>query len=221
MHIEPGVVDGAKIFLSVATAGVACALTAKATLDTVRAQGLRSTLLRTLIATLIVFCSFEVLWHHPVGVSEVHLILGSTLFLLFGLAPTAIGLSLGLLIQGVFFAPTDLPQLGMNVTTLLMPLFALAALAPQIVKPSTAYVDLSYRQTLKLSLIFQGGVVVWVAFWTLYGQGVNATTLSGLATFAAAYSVVILFEPLLDLGILAAVKGSRLQESLALERNAT
>ena len=221
MHIEPGVVDGAKLFLSVATAGVACVLTAKATLDAVRAHGLRPTLFRTLIATLIVFCSFEVLWHHPVGVSEVHLILGSTLFLLLGLAPTAIGLSIGLLIQSVFFAPTDLPQLGMNVTTLLVPLFALAALAPRIVKPSTAYIDLSYRQTLKLSLIFQGGVVAWVAFWTLYGQGVNTTTLSGLATFASAYSVVILFEPLLDLGILAAVKGSRLQGALALERNAT
>lgn len=221
MHIEPGVVDGAKIFLSVATARVACILTAKATRDTVKAHGLRTTLFRTLITTLVVFCSFEVLWHHPVGVSEVHLILGSTLFLLFGLAPTAIGLAIGLLIQGVFFAPTDLPQLGMNVTTLLVPLFALAAISRHIVKPSTPYADLSYRQTLKLSLIFQGGVVAWVTFWTLYGQGVNATTLSGLATFATAYIAVILFEPLLDLGILAAIKGLRLQDSLALERNAT
>jgi hypothetical protein len=110
------------------------------------------------------------------------------------------------LIQGIFFAPTDLPQFGMNLTSLLLPLFAMSVVARQIVKPSTAYVDLSYRQTLKLSLVFQGGVVAWVAFWTLYGQGITAANWEGLASFAAAYSIVILIEPALDLGILAIAK---------------
>ena len=64
------------------------------------------------------FCFFEVLPHHPVGVSEVHLILGSTLLLLFGAGATAIGLAAGLLLQGLLFAQFDLPQYGMNVTTL-------------------------------------------------------------------------------------------------------
>ncbi len=41
----------------------------------------------------------------PVGVSEVHLILGTTLFLMLGAAPAAIGLAAGLLVQGLFFAP--------------------------------------------------------------------------------------------------------------------
>ena len=40
------------------------------------------------------FSFFEVLPHAPVGVSEVHLILGSTLFLILGAAPAAIGLAL-------------------------------------------------------------------------------------------------------------------------------
>ena len=35
--------------------------------------------------------------------------------------------------QGFFFAPADLPQFGMNVTTLLVPLFALTALGLGIV----------------------------------------------------------------------------------------
>ena len=53
-----------------------------------------------------------------------HLILGSTLLLLFGAGAAAIGLAVGLLIQGLFFAQFDLPQYGMNVTTLLLPLGA-------------------------------------------------------------------------------------------------
>ena len=206
MHIEPGVVDGAKILLSVGTASVACALTVKVIIDTLRSDGVSALIKRTLMTTLLVFLSFEVLWHHPVGVSEVHLIMGSTLFLLFGAAPTALGLTLGLFVQGIFFAPTDLPQFGMNLTSLLLPLFAMSLVARQIIKPSTAYVDLSYRQTLKLSLVFQGGVVAWVAFWTLYGQGLYATNWEGLASFAAAYSAIILIEPLLDLCVLAMAK---------------
>ncbi len=206
MHIEPGVVDGAKILLSVGTASVACALTVEAIIDTLRSNGVSALINRTLMTTFLVFLSFEVLWHHPVGVSEVHLIMGSTLFLLFGVAPTALGLTLGLLIQGIFFAPTDLPQFGMNLTSLLLPLFAMSLVARQIVKPSIAYVDLSYRQTLKLSLVFQGGVVTWVAFWTLYGQGVSATNWEALASFAAAYGIVVVIEPLLDLGVLAIAK---------------
>ena len=206
MHIEPGVVDGAKLLLSVGTASVACALTGKAIVDTLRSDGVSALITRTLMTTFLVFLSFEVLWHHPVGVSEVHLIMGSTLFLLFGAAPTALGLTLGLFIQGIFFAPTDLPQFGMNLTSLLLPLFAMSLVARRIVKPSTAYVDLSYRQTLKLSLVFQGGVVAWVAFWTLYGRGLYAANWEALASFAAAYSAVIVIEPLLDLGVLAIAK---------------
>lgn len=206
MHIEPGVVDGAKLLLSIGTASAACALTAKAVVDALRSDRVSTLIIRTLITTFLVFLSFEVLWHHPVGVSEVHLIMGSTLFLLFGAAPTALGLTLGLLIQGLFFSPTDLPQFGMNVTSLLLPLFAMGLFARRIIKPSTAYVDLSYRQTLKLSLVFQGGVVSWVAFWTIYGQGLYAANWEALASFAAAYSAVIVIEPLLDLGVLAIAK---------------
>jgi hypothetical protein len=79
-----------------------------------------------------------------VGVSEVHLILGSTLFLIFGLAPAGIGLLSGLLIQGLFFAPFDLPNYSINVTTLLVPLFAMAVLARKMIPENMAYKDLKY-----------------------------------------------------------------------------
>ncbi len=207
MHIEPGVVDGAKIVLSYATGAAVGAYTLKLAADTARNRGLASLAARATLATAAVFTFFEILPHYPVGVSEVHFILGSTLFLILGAAPAAIGLALGLLIQGLFFAPFDLPQYGINLTTLLVPLFSVQVLARRVIALGTPYVDLKYSQALALSTAFQGGVVAWVAFWAFYGQGFAAW--QGIATFSAAYSLVILIEPLVDLAVLAGAKSLR------------
>ncbi|MCJ7874444.1 energy-coupling factor ABC transporter permease [Phaeobacter sp. J2-8] len=204
MHIEPGVVTGAKLILSYATATTAGLYTLKTAFDAVRQQGLGSLALRTVVATAAVLVFFQILPHYPVGVSEVHLILGSTLFLMLGAAPAAIGLALGLLIQGIVFAQFDLPQYGMNVTTLLVPLFGLQYLARRLIAPGTAYVDLKYSQALALSTAYQGGIVAWVAFWAVYGQGF--AEVGQVMAFGAAYMLVILLEPLVDLAVLAAAK---------------
>lgn len=206
MHIEPGLVDGAKIILSYATAAGAGLFTLKLARDTIRQQGLFSLASRTVITAAAVFSFFELLPHYAVGVSEVHFILGSTLFLLFGAAPAAMGLALGLAIQGLFFAPADLPQYGMNVTTLLVPLFAVKAIADRVIAPGSAYVDLTYIQALKLSTAYQAGVVASVAFWAFYGAGFAADNLMAIATFGIAYMSVVLIEPLADLAVLAVAK---------------
>lgn len=206
MHIEPSIVDGAKIGLSYGTAAAALGLTIKQSFEHIKEHGLTALTAKSLMTTALVFFFFEVLPHHPVGVSEVHFILGSTLFLLFGAAPTAIGLSAGLLIQGVFLAPIDLPQYGMNVTTLLVPLWALKPLANSIIPKHVAYKDLSYGQTLKLSLAYQGGVIGWVSFWVFYGQGIGQENLSQVLSFGGAYATVIVFEPLVDMGVLSMAK---------------
>jgi ABC-type Co2+ transport system permease subunit len=204
MHIEPGVVDGAKIALSYVTAAGAVGYAAKLALATLKQDGAAALTVRSAFTAALVFCFFQVFPHAPVGVSEVHLILGSTLFLLFGAAPAAIGLALGLLAQGLFFSPADLPQYGMNLTTLLVPLFALAAVARRVIPEGTAYQDVTYRQALSLSVAFQGGVVTWVAFWAIYGQGFSS--LAQVGTFAAAYLSVIVIEPVIDLAVLAVAK---------------
>lgn len=206
MHIEPGIVTGAKIAFSYATAAGAGAYTLKLAMDAIREAGVGSLAMRSAVTSALVFCFFQVLPHFPVGVSEVHFILGSTLFLIFGAAPAAIGLALGLLAQGVFFAPGDLPQYAINVTTLLVPLFAVAALAGRIIRPSTPYVDVTYGQALALSTAYQGGVVAWVAFWALFGQGFGAENLNAVLSFGGAYMLVIIIEPLIDLAVLAAAK---------------
>jgi ABC-type Co2+ transport system permease subunit len=209
MHIEEGLVAGAKLLLGFATAATAGVYTIKLAYETAIERGLPSLVARSAAATALVFAFFEILPHYPAGVSEVHLILGSTLFLLFGAAPAAIGLAFGLLVQGLFFAPLDLPQYGMNITTLLVPLFALQLLAKKVIAPNTAYVDLKYSQALALSTAYQGGIVAWVAFWAFYGQGFGAANMTSVFTFGAAYMLVVLLEPLADLAVLAAAKSLR------------
>src|SRR5262245_63918514 len=105
MHIEPGIVDGTKIVLSYATAVAAGGYAVKLAIETAREQGVVSLAARTAATTALVVFFFEILPHFSVGVSEVHFIFGSTLFLIFGAAPAALGLGLGLLLQGLMLVP--------------------------------------------------------------------------------------------------------------------
>ncbi len=209
MHIEPAMVDAAKIGLSYATASAALLVTAKVSYDSIKESNIASFLVKAFASTLAVLTFFQVFPHFPVGVSEVHLIMGSTLFLLFGLAPASIGLALGLLAQGIFFAPFDLPQFGMNVTSLLVPLMGIAYLASKVIPKDVAYTELKYTDVLKLSTAYQAGIVTWVAFWAFYGQGFGAENVASVLSFGAAYMLVILIEPLADLAVLALAKASK------------
>lgn len=219
MHIESGLVDASKLWLSYLTAGSAATYTLKVSWETVREHGLASLLMPSLVTTALVFAFFEVFPHYPIGVSEVHLILGSTLFLIFESAPAAIGLALGLLVQGLFFAPFDLPPYGMNIATLLVPLLVLSVLTRRIIAPDTPYVDLRYRHALALSTTQQAGVVAWVAFWAIYSQGFTMDNAAAVASFGATYLLVIIVEPLVDLAVLATAKNlHRLRGSLFLDQ---
>ncbi|KMW60543.1 putative cobalt transporter CbtC [Candidatus Rhodobacter oscarellae] len=209
MHIEPGVVHGAKMVLAYGTAAGAAGYAAKLAWDDLKANGAVALATRAVIATVGVLFFFEILPKFPVGVSEVHFILGTTLLLILGAAPAAIGLAAGLAIQSLFLAPPDAPMYFVNVTTLLVPIFAIAALARRIVAPNTAYVDLKYGQALTLSGMYQGGVIAWVAFWAFYGQGFGAENMAAVMSFAAAYILVVLVEPLIDLAVLAGAKAGR------------
>lgn len=209
VHIEPGIVEGSKIALSYATAAGVGLYGLRATWRAVQDRGASSLLLRAVAATALAVTFFQIFPHVPVGVSEVHLILGSTLYLVFGAAPAALGLATGLLLQGMLFAPSDLPQYGMNVTTLLVPLFGLQYVANRVIAPNTPYVNLRYRQVLALSTTYQAGIVSWVGFWALYGQGLTVESVQSIATFGGAYLAVIAIEPLADLAVLAAAKKLR------------
>lgn len=206
MHIEAGVVDGAKMLLSYGTASVVAGVTVKLAMENIKENGVLSLILKTILSAIVVFCCFEVLPHYPIGVSEVHLILGTTIFLVFGIAPAAIGLATGLAIQGLFFAQFDLPQYGINVTTLLASMFLLNVAVKKIIPTGTAYKDISYSQMLKMSIVWEGAIVSWVAFWAVYGQGFGGENLAEIFSFGSAYMAVVIVEPLVDMAVLAAVK---------------
>ena len=209
MHIEPGVVDGAKMVFAYGSAAAAAGYSLKLAANDLKFANIPAFVVRAALATVGTFVFFEVLPHFSAGISEVHFILGTTLFLLLGAGAAAAGLVLGLLLQGTFFAPTDLPMFFVNMTTLLFPLFALHALAKRIVPEGRASVDLDYAQVLKMSAVYQGGIIAWVAFWAIYGQGVGSENMQSILTFGAAYALVMLIEPLADLAVLAAAKGAR------------
>ena len=207
MHIEPGVVNGAKIGLSYLTGAAAIAIGLK--LLTQHMSNKRSVLVtavRCLITTIFVFSFFEILPQYPLGVSEVHFIFGATLFLFFGAGATAFGLVAGLSLQGLLLAPSDLPQLYINISTLLFPLFAVSYISKKIIPVNIAYTDLHYKQVISLTGVYQGGIILWVAFWCFYGQGFNQETLYNVGVFSLAYSTVIGIECLLDVGLLAIFK---------------
>jgi hypothetical protein len=217
MHIEPGVVDGAKLVLGTATGVASVGIVAKLAVDHVKQNGNILALVgRSAAASAMVLGFFEFLPHPPVGVSEVHLILGTTLFLILGTIPTAIGLIFGLVAQSFLFSPSDIPQLGMNLTTLILPVLAMAALAQRIIPADTPYTEVTYGQAAKLSAVFQGGIVAWVAFWVFYGQGFTAETLANAGAFASVYIIVVLLEPIIDLGALALAKTFRRFENTGL-----
>lgn len=206
MHIEPGIVHGAKMALSYGTAVVSFGIAFKLAVDSIKNSGLFPLIVKSIMASILVFMFFEVFPHQAVGVSEVHLILASTLFLIFGLAATSLALAIGLLVQGLLFSQFDLPQYGMNVTTLLMPLFVMSFVASKVIPANIAYKDIKYSDALKLSFVYQGGIVTWVAFWALYGQGFAYENLSSVLSFSIAYMSVILIEPLINLALLSGAK---------------
>ena len=207
MHIEPGVVNGAKIGLSYFTGAAAIAIGLKLLIQRMfNNTSVLLTAVRCLITTVFVFSFFEVLPQYPLGVSEVHFIFGATLFLFFGAGATAFGLVAGLSLQGLLLAPSDLPQLYINISTLLFPLFAVSYISKKIIPANIAYTDLKYRHVISLTGIYQGGIILWVAFWCFYGQGFNQETFYNVGIFSLAYSTVIGIECLLDVGLLATLK---------------
>lgn len=91
-------------------------------------------------------------------------------------------------------------------------------MAHKTIAPQTPYVKLKYRQALALSVTYQAGIVSWVTFWAVYGQGLTSETFSSVAAFGAAYMLVVIVEPLADLAVLAAAKaGQRFRPGAWLE----
>jgi hypothetical protein len=94
----------------------------------------------------------------------------------------------------------------MNVTTLIASILVLNLAVKKIIPAGTPYKEISYSQMLKMSIVWEGAVVSWVAFWAFYGQGFGSENLANVLSFGGVYMGVIMIEPLVDMAVLAAVK---------------
>jgi cobalt/nickel transport system permease protein len=189
MHIEPGILSGAKI----AAANLAAAsLLASQAPQLVRKPQL---ILRTLLAALF-FSVFMQSFQLPAGASELHFIGVMPIYLALGFVPALLGFGLGLLLQGLIFEPADLLHLGVNILSLAVPLVALhATVGRRLAAGAATRVD----AVLRLDAAYYAGVVVMVGFWLAVGE--FATPLAEWAAFAAAYLPVVLLEPLLTVAL--------------------
>ena len=189
MHIEPGILSGAKI----AAANLAAiGLVAAQAPQVVKRPQL---ILRTLLAALF-FSVFMQSFHLPAGASELHFIGAMPIYLTLGFVPTLLGFGLGLLLQGVVFEPADLLHLGVNFLSLAMPLLALHL---GLGRKLAAGAATEIRSVLKLDAAYYAGVAAMVGFWLSMGE--VATPFAEWMTFAAADLPVVLIEPVLTVAV--------------------
>lgn len=189
MHIEPGILSGAKIAAANLTA---IGLAAAQAPQLVKQPQL---VLRTLLAALF-FSVFMQSFHLPAGASELHFIGAMPIYLTLGFVPTLLGFGLGLLLQGVIFEPADLLHLGVNFLSLAVPLLALhLGLGRRLAAGAATEI----RSVLKLDAAYYAGVAIMVGFWLSMGE--VATPFAEWMTFAAAYLPVVLIEPVLTVAL--------------------
>ncbi len=189
MHIEPGILSGAKI----AAANLAATALVAAQAPELLMKPQR--LLRTLLAALF-FSVFMQSFHTPAGASELHFIGAMPIYLTLGFVPTLLGFGLGLLLQGGVFEPADLLHLGVNFLSLAVPLVALhATLGRRLASGAATRVG----SVLKLDAAYYAGVAVMVGFWLAMGE--VATPFAAWAAFASAYLPVALIEPVLTVAL--------------------
>ena len=202
MHIEPGYVASAKIL---AANIAAAALLGSQSVHLLKAPPL---VVRSLIAGVL-FMLFMQAFHLPVGPSELHFLGAMPLYLALGFVPALFGFAIGLLAQGLLFAPADLAHIGVNTLSLAVPLLLVHATLGKRLQAARARLDL--RGILKLDAAFYSGVTLMVGFWLAIGE--VATPLAAWLAFASSYAAIVLVEPVITLLVLHAI--GRRQHSAA------
>lgn len=202
MHIEPGYVASAKIL---AANLAAAALLGSQSIHLLKAPQL---VVRSLIAGVL-FLLFMQAFHLPVGPSELHFLGAMPLYLALGFVPALFGFAIGLLAQGLLFAPADLVHIGVNTLSLAVPLTLVHATLGKRLLAARARLDL--RAVLKLDAAFYSGVTLMVGFWLAVGE--VATPLSAWLAFASSYAAIVAVEPLVTLLLVSAI--ARRQHSAA------
>ena len=197
MHIEPGVLNAAKVLAAnvaaVGTLGAYARGLVRAPMDIVKA-----------LPAAMFFSGFMELWHLPVGASELHFVGASAVYFVFGFRPTLYGFAAGLALQGLFFEPQDLVHLGVNSMSLIVPLIAAHGLLGKRLACGDAKVPITWARIVQFDAIYCSGVVAMVGFWL--SLGTEPTPFYNWAAFAAAYLPLVFCEPLFTYAVLRLLK---------------
>lgn len=196
MHIEPGILNAAKVLYA--------NVTAIATLAAFSPKLIKrpDNLIKTLLAAAF-FSVFMEVFHLPVGASELHFVGASAVYFMFGFIPTLFGFAIGLLLQGLLFEPQDLVHLGVNSLSLILPLIAAHGLLGRRFFTEGGR-SIRWAEVVKFDAVYYTGVVAMVGFWLSLGE--EPTPLSNWALFAVSYLPLVLCEPLFTCLVVRTVK---------------
>ena len=187
MHIEPGFVSPAKVMIAnVAATGVLSYYSRKLLSKPFE-------IVKAVLAAMF-FSGFMQMFHMNVGPSELHFIGAMAIYLTLGFIPTLFGFALGLVLQGLFFAPVDLPHLAVNSLSLVLPLAAVHYSIGKKLFDKSSGKTLDWKTILKMDAVFYGGVVSMVGFWLMISE--VAVPFAAWASFASSYLVIVAVEPL-------------------------
>lgn len=199
MHIEPGVLNAAKILSANVAAVGALAVYAPGLL---RQPG---EIVKFILAAAF-FSVFMEIFHLPVGPSELHFVGASAVYFTFGFLPTLFGFAFGLLMQGVLFEPQDLLHLGVNSLSLMVPLIAVHAAMGRrfFAADGQTQKEITWSRIVAFDAAYYAGVTGMVGFWLFLGE--ETTPLADWALFAAAYLPLVALEPLFTYGVLKGLR---------------
>lgn len=200
MHIEVGIIDPARLVFANAAA---LSLVASQVPALVRNPVIVP---KTLLAA-VAFSALMQMWHLPVGPSELHLIGATTVYLLFGFAPAMLGFALGLVLQAFLFEPGDIPHLGVNALSLMVPMMAVHFSFGRRLFAVGVQERFTLGKVLRLDATYYAGVSAMVGFWLLISN--DAVALADWGRWAIAYAPVFVVEACVTFAAVQMVKRFR------------
>lgn len=200
MHIEVGIIDPARIALANAAA---LALVAAQLPAIVR----NPLVVPKAILAAVGFSAMMQIWHLPVGPSELHLIGATTIYMLFGFAPAMLGFALGLVLQAFLFEPGDIPHLGVNALSLMVPMIAAHYSLGRRLFDANLRDRFSLGKVLRIDAVYYAGVSAMVGFWLMISN--DSFAVADWATWVAAYFPVFVAEAVITFSVVSLIKGLR------------
>ncbi|MVA58932.1 energy-coupling factor ABC transporter permease [Agrobacterium vitis] len=200
MHIEVGIIDPARIALANAAA---LSLVA----SQLPALWRHPLMLPKTALAAVAFSIMMQVWHLPVGPSELHLIGATTIYLLFGFTPAMLGFALGLVLQAFLFEPGDIPHLGVNALSLMLPIMVVHYTFGKRLFSGEVGTRFNLARVLRLDATYYAGVSAMVGFWLAISN--DGLAFADWGRWVIAYAPVFAIEACITFTVVLAVRRIR------------